>query len=226
MNDENSRAYIDNGAVEEGVGWRTFPELLEKNNISWKVYQNEVSIDGGFTDEEDAWLGNFGDNPLQYFTQYNVKLLKRYINYLPEKIILLQKEIEDLGTKISLLAAGSKELEDAQKQLKEKQDALKTAKEDEKNFTSEKYKNLSPNAKAIHENAFAVNSGDPFQHQLTPLDYTDDTDAREINIPKGDVLHQFREDVNNGKLPTVSWLVAPETFSDHPSAPWFGSWYL
>ena len=224
--DENSRAYIDNGAVEEGVGWRTFPELLEKNNISWKVYQNEVSIDGGFTDEEDAWLGNFGDNPLQYFTQYNVKLLKRYINYLPEKIILLQKEIEDLGTKISLLAAGSKELEDAQKQLKEKQDALKTAKEDEKNFTLEKYKNLSPNAKAIHENAFAVNSGDPFQHQLTPLDYTDDTDAREINIPKGDVLHQFREDVNNGKLPTVSWMVAPETFSDHPSAPWFGSWYL
>ncbi len=40
------------------------------------------------------------------------------------------------------------------------------------------------------------------------------------------MLYQFRKDVENGKLPTVSWLVAPENFSDHPSAPWFGSWYL
>ena len=40
------------------------------------------------------------------------------------------------------------------------------------------------------------------------------------------MLSQFREDVENGTLPTVSWLAAPENFSDHPSAPWFGSWYL
>ena len=28
------------------------------------------------------------------------------------------------------------------------------------------------------------------------------------------------------KLPTVSWLVAPENFSDHPGAPWYGAWYI
>jgi phospholipase C len=49
---------------------------------------------------------------------------------------------------------------------------------------------------------------------------------REINIPKGDILHQFRQDVTTGNLPTVSWLVAPENFSDHPSSAWFGAWYV
>ena len=45
-------------------------------------------------------------------------------------------------------------------------------------------------------------------------------------VPKGDVLYQFREDVNKGELPTVSWLVAPENFSDHPGAAWYGAWYI
>ena len=56
--------------------------------------------------------------------------------------------------------------------------------------------------------------------------YHDGSEEREMKIPRGDVLHQFREDVKNGKLPTVSWLVAPENFSDHPGAPWYGEWYI
>ena len=224
--DEDSRAYIDNGSIEEGIEWRTFPELLETNNISWKIYQNEIGIDGGFTGEEDMWLSNFGDNTLEYFLQYNIKLSQRYIDYLPQRIGILEDEIKDLEAKIPSLPEGTRELEDAKKQVKEKQDILKLKREDREKYKREKYKNLSPNAKAIHEKAFVVNSGDPYQHQLAPLDYTDGNTEREINIPKGDILHQFRQDVENGKLPTVSWLVAPETFSDHPSAPWFGSWYL
>jgi len=39
-------------------------------------------------------------------------------------------------------------------------------------------------------------------------------------------LYQFREDVKNGSLPAVSWLVAPENFSDHPSSAWYGAWYV
>lgn len=224
--DENSKAFIDNGDVEQGIEWRTFPELLEQNNISWKVYQNEIWADGGFTDEEDMWLGNYGDNPLEYYNQYNVKLSKRYIDYLPERIAKLQQDINNLQTKISLLAEGSKEQEDANKQLKEKQKTLQYKLDDQEKCTREKYESLSSYHKSIHEKAFIVNSGDPYQHELTPLDYSDDNTKREINIPKGDVLHQFRKDVQSGQLPTVSWLVAPETFSDHPSAPWFGSWYL
>ena len=47
-----------------------------------------------------------------------------------------------------------------------------------------------------------------------------------MHVPKGDVFHQFRKDVTEGRLTTVSWLVAPQEFSDHPSSAWYGSWYI
>ena len=53
------------------------------------------------TEEEDTWLGNFGDNALEYFTQYNVKHSKRYIDYLPERIRILQTDITSLQIKLS-----------------------------------------------------------------------------------------------------------------------------
>ena len=223
---ETSKAFTDNGDIERGVEWRTFPELLEQNNISWKIYQNELIVDGGFTAEEESWLANYGDNPLEYFKQYNVKLSKRYIDYLPEKIKKLEEDIQNFQTKIETLSEGSKEAEDAQNDLKYKQIELAYTKDEIKKWTDEKYEALSPFLKTIHEKAFAVNSGDPYQHELAPLDYNDEGTDREINIPKGDILYQFRKDVEDGKLPTVTWLVPPENFSDHPSAPWFGSWYL
>jgi len=223
---ETSKAFTDNGDIERGVEWRTFPELLEQNNISWKIYQNELIVDGGFTAEEESWLANYGDNPLEYFKQYNVKLSKRYIDYLPEKIKKLEEDIQNLQTKIETLSEGSKEAEDAQNDLKYKQIELAYTKDEIKKWTDEKYEALSPFLKTIHEKAFAVNSGDPYQHELAPLDYNDEGTDREINIPKGDILYQFRKDVEDGKLSTVTWLVPPENFSDHPSAPWFGSWYL
>ncbi len=40
------------------------------------------------------------------------------------------------------------------------------------------------------------------------------------------MLFQFRKDVEEKKLPLVSWLVAPEHFSDHPGSPWYGAWYI
>src|ERR1700690_2056499 len=104
--DENARPYVQNEDIENGVEWPTFPERLEQNGISWKVYQNEIAADGGFTEEEDVWLGNFGDNPLEYFRQYNVKLSKRYLDYLPKKIMLLNDEIKNLQTKIKSLSSG------------------------------------------------------------------------------------------------------------------------
>ncbi len=39
--------------------------------------------------------------------------------------------------------------------------------------------------------------------------------------------NRFREDVKGGKLAgRVSWLVAPEAFSDHPASAWYGAWYI
>ncbi len=224
--DEDSRAFTNNGDVENGVDWRTFPELLEENNISWKVYQNEVSLDIGMTEEEDAWLGNFGDNVLEYFNQYNVKYLQSYINFIPERIKILKADIEKLQDGLSGLTPGGDEYKKAESKIKNKQDYFNTMQEDEKKYTAEAFNDLPEQHKNIHQKAFAVNSNDQHQRTLTPLNYLDGDNQREINIPKGDILSQFRDDVNNGTLPTVSWLVAPEYFSDHPSAPWFGSWYL
>jgi phospholipase C len=221
-----AQAYVDNDDIESGVEWPTFPELLEKHAVSWKIYQNELSVDGGFTDEENTWLANFGDNPIEFFKQYHVELSKRHIDYLPVKVKKLQQEIERLKSKIPSLAAGSEDLKKAQEHLKKAEDSLKAAEEGLKNCTMEKFDSLPEFTKTIHKKAFAVNSGDPHQHALTPLEYTDGATERKINIPKGDVFHQFREDVQNGTLPTISWLVAPEAFSDHPSSAWFGSWFV
>jgi phospholipase C len=223
---EDARPFVQNGDVEAGVEWETFPELLEKNGISWKIYQNEIGLDHGFTEEQDLWLGNFGDNVLEYFRQYNVKFSKGYVDYLPKKIATLQDEIKKLQARTQYLSPTSRELEDTQKKLKDKLLQLDATIEEQKKWTSDKFENLAAHHKNIHSKAFATNSKDPFQHELAPVDYTDGNISREINIPKGDIFHQFREDVQSGKLPTVSWLVAPENFSDHPSAPWFGSWYV
>jgi hypothetical protein len=36
-----------------GVKWPTFPERLE-NDISWKIYQNELTIPTGLSEEDDG----------------------------------------------------------------------------------------------------------------------------------------------------------------------------
>ena len=76
--DEDSKAFTFNGDVEAGVGWKTFPERLEENNVSWKIYQNELAVLSGLNQDEDAWLANFGDNPLEYFRQYHAQLAPQH----------------------------------------------------------------------------------------------------------------------------------------------------
>jgi phospholipase C len=222
---EESKPYVQNDDIEAGIEWPTFPEKLEEAGVSWKVYQNEIAADGGFTGEEDVWLSNFGDNVLEFFKQYNVKLTKRYIDYLPKRIEKIKTQIKQLEDQ-SKQATDKKKHERIIEYIRYMEHQLRLAIEDLDSCTHEKFESLSDHQKNIHQKAFVTNTKDPYQHQLTPLNYTDENIGREINIPKGDILHQFREDVQTGNLPTVSWLAAPEYFSDHPSAPWFGSWYL
>ena len=43
----------------------------------------------------------------------------------------------------------------------------------------------------------------------------------------GGFFDQLREDVATGKLPQVSWVVAPEAFTEHPNWPVnYGAWYV
>ena len=51
--------------------WKTFPERLEDAGVSWKIYQNEINLPTGMTKDEDGWLSNFSDNPIEWFTQFH-----------------------------------------------------------------------------------------------------------------------------------------------------------
>jgi phospholipase C len=127
--------------AEAGYDWMTFPERLQKAGIDWKVYQDVgvgLNADGYWGWTEDPYIGNYGDNSLLYFHQYQ---------NAPDASPLAQRA--RTGTNIS------------------------------------------------------AQGRDP---------------AR--------LLDQFRADVEGGRLPAVSWLVAPEAFSEHPNhAADFGAWY-
>jgi len=224
---EGSRALVWNEDMDYGtLNWTTYPERLEQNGISWKCYQNEISIDTGFDEEGDFWLSNFQDNPLEFFSQYNIKLYKKHIEQLeklskelPGKIDALQKEIDNLP-------AGDAKIAHKKIQLKQLKTDQENVEKDRQTYHAEAFEALTDYQKNLHIKAFDSNTTDPHYHTLEPLTYDDNGTQRSINIPKGDVLYNFRQDVTGGKLPMVSWVTAPQSFSDHPSSPWFGAWYV
>jgi phospholipase C len=135
---------IDN--AEAGYGWSTYPERMVQAGISWKVYQDQ----GAGLDGPDFWgwgpnayIGNYGDNSLLYFHQYQNSLPGNPLN-----------EGALTGTNIKALAGSNP--------------------------------------------------------QVAPH-----------------LLDQFRADVMANKLPQVSYIVAPEAYSEHPNWPAnYGAWYI
>ncbi|MDP5226134.1 MULTISPECIES: phospholipase C, phosphocholine-specific [Arthrobacter] len=122
--------------AEVGYDWSTYPEELEKAGVSWKVYQDAgTGLTGpnwGWTG--NAYIGNYGDNALLYFHQYQ--------NAAP-------------GSPL--------------------------------------YDKARTGTDAVH--------GDDF-------------------------FRIFREDVTSGKLPQVSYIVAPEAYTEHANwPPNYGAWY-
>lgn len=225
--DAADTARVQNGDTDYDVeaAWTTFPERLEEANVSWKVYQNEISLDSGLVGEEDAWLSNFTDNPLEWFTQYGVRFSKtrrkhveRLCQELPGHISALKTKMaakQDAETRAQL----NKDLDDLTARLKD-------AEAESKAYNDATWQGLSPEHQALHSKGLATNEGDPDYRSLVEHSYHDGETERKIYVPKGDVIHQFRKDVETGQLPAVSWLVAPEHYSDHPGSAWFGAWYL
>ena len=128
--------------AEAGYDWSTYPERLERAGISWKIYQDVgVGLDAagfwGWTD--DPYIGNYGDNSLLYFHQYQFALP---------------------GTPLA--------------------DRARTG-----------------------------------------------TNILAQNREPDRLMDIFRDDVRHGRLPQVSWIVAPEAYCEHPNwEPDFGSWYV
>lgn len=129
--------------AEVGYDWSTFPELLERAGISWKVYQDigvglTAAGSWGWTGDQ-PYIGNYGDNALLYFHQYQ--------NAQPGNALA---------------------------------DRAKTG-----------------------------------------------TNIRSANSDPTHLVDIFRDDVRLGKLPQVSYIVAPEAYSEHPNwATNFGAWYI
>ncbi|GAA2567274.1 phospholipase C, phosphocholine-specific [Winogradskya consettensis] len=128
--------------AEAGYDWSTYPERLERAGIPWKVYQDAgtgLTAAGSWGWTSDPYIGNYGDNALLYFHQYQ--------NAAP-------------GTPLA--------------------DRAKTG----------------TNVNALGRDPEAL-------------------------------LSDFRRDVSEGTLPAVSWIVAPEAYTEHPNwEPAFGAWYV
>lgn len=187
----NQEAVVNNDQAESQnnvfVDWPTFQETLEDNEIDWRIYQNELWTSKLPEGEIDDWLGNYGDNPVEYVSRHHVKLSAYF------------RKNGDHTVKPALSAAE----------------------------VQATYDQLSQRERNLIDKAFQTNISEKDYLELAPFTFTNDEGKLEtINIPKGDIFHQFRKDVDSGKLPTVSWLVAPQRFSDHTSSPLYGTWYV
>ncbi|MCS3554978.1 MULTISPECIES: phosphocholine-specific phospholipase C [unclassified Sphingobacterium] len=210
--DPESTAHVDNGQINyKDVSWKSYPERLEESGVSWKVYQNELSIPVGFEGEEEDWLANFTDNNLEFHKQYGVRYHPAHRTWMEYKLKQLEKDV--IGLKDSV----------EESKLKKQIEDLK---QDLQRFSKQNFEKLSDLHQAIHKKAFVTNIGDPDYHRVEKLVYEDSQGKQEVDVPAGDVFYQFRKDVKEKNLPTVSWLVAPCRFSDHPGSPWYGAWYV
>jgi phospholipase C len=223
---DQATAYVRNEIPYGEARWKTFPERLEEHGISWAIYQNEITSGRSFDSrEQQAWLGNFGCNTLEALAQYNARFHQRYISSLGKRERGLREEIQQLEKELASMTAASAGFEKSKNNLEKKKEVLGETLKEIESWTEDNYERLSAYEKNLFEKAFRTNVGDPDFMQLETLTYKEGSDEHQVTIPKGDVLYQFRKDVDEGKLPVVSWLVPSQNFSDHPSAPWYGAWF-
>ena len=138
---------VDFGPDARTAEVTTYPELLQQAGISWQVYTNDQVGDSGSYPE--YFLGDYGDNPLWFYQQYNTTNSRN-------------------GGTGALAVRGA----------------------------------VTP---------WQTGAGAP------PMSKTH----------AAHVLSRFITDVKSGKLPRVSWIVAPAGYSEHPSyTPDYGAHYV
>ena len=83
-----------------------------------KIYQNELSVDGGFSGEQDAWLANFTDNPIEFFFRNLMSNFLQDILAIYKAVILYLLKLPMQRSNYRQMTAGSKEYDDLVKKLK------------------------------------------------------------------------------------------------------------
>ena len=218
-----SRVFMRNDQIMiGGQKWKTFPERLQEAGLSWKFYQNDLTRTSGLNAEEQAWLGNFGTNVLEAFTAYNTAAYQYAGPNLQRELAAREQRIQKTQELLAQTTDPQAKSKLEQRLKRDQLDREALSRQLAAGTGKELYAKLSAQQQALHDAAFVVNVNDPHYRSLEALKF----DGQEMNVPKGDVLHQFRNDVENNKLPMVSWLSSPEHFSDHPTSPWYGAWYV
>jgi phospholipase C len=221
----DSKVYIRNAEYERlQMSWKTYPERLQEAGISWKFYQNELTY-SGLTDDHDAWLGNFGCNMLEYFAAYNIEAYPGFPLALQAQIAALTKQILKLQDEAAK-ENDPKAVSQLHMRIETTRGLVAALQAQIPGTGATRYNQLTEAQRALHHAAFGTNAASPDSHELEELQFTDDGKTQTMVVPKGDIFYQFRKDVNEGKLPAISWLTAPEKFSDHPTSPWYGAWYV
>jgi phospholipase C len=221
----DSRVYMRNEEIERGgMTWKTYPERLHEAGIHWKFYQNELT-NSGLAGDQDAWLGNFGCNLLENFAAYNVEAYPGFALAAQADVAELTQQIAKLQGEASR-QQNPRHLAQLRARIELDQSLIAKLQASLKNCGEKKYSQLTEAQRKLHDAAFVTNTGDADYHALASLAFVEKSEQQTMTVPKGDILYQFRKDVHEGKLPAVSWLSAPEKFSDHPTSPWYGAWYV
>lgn len=208
-----------------GLTWTSFGERLSQAGVSWKCYQNQIYCESPVWGEAaDDWVGNDGDNPLERFSSYATAFTPKYQAYCEE---LIDRALVNIEAREAALKAAFADAPSAALQAKLRAYADQRSRLEAKRAAARRtLADCTPEQLALRAQGLVMNEGDPDYLTLETFEYDAGGERRQMDAPKGDVLHQFRKDVTTGNLPTVSWLVAPANFSFHPGAPWFGEWYV
>lgn len=221
----DSKVYIRNDELFRlQMPWKTYPERLQEAGVNWKFYQNELTY-SGLTGVQEAWLGNFGTNVLECFGAYNIEAYSGFPLAIKAQVASLARQtakLEDEAAKEKDSNAASDLLE----RIEHNKSRIAELEAQIPGNGEERYNQLTEQQRALHHAAFVTNAAHSDYHSLDELSFTNEGKPQKMLVPKGDILYQFRKDVNEGKLPVVSWLSAPEKFSDHPTSPWYGAWYV
>jgi phospholipase C len=217
--DPHSAVYIRNPEFGDKLTWATFPERLTDAGVDWGMYQNDL---GEEDSEEDAhqWCGAMG-NMTRSFSCYNAHMTnagKRNLKKELEAAKAAYIELKNQPIPSSLD-------EDRKAELKDKRAIIQSL-EQQLASGSAGLSSLSAREQELHRRAYRENTADPLHMQMEPITFENNGRTETLSLPKGDIFYQFRKDVQEDKLPLISWLFTPPKFSDHPTHPWYGAWFV
>lgn len=224
-----SLAYLKNAQTHPGgLTWTSFPERLEEADVSWKCYQNDSWCESPLSDADADWLGNDGDNTMERFAAIKPNFAPQYRAYthalLDSWLEKVRKRKAALQQELGASTVGGKRAQELRGWILAYEEQEQRI-QNKHHHGNADLRELSEREKSLHAKAITKNSGDPDFRTLEAISFTVDGRTERMSAPKGDVLHQFRHDVQNGSLPTVSWLIGAANFSAHPGRPLYGAWY-